>query len=286
MRSFSVALILVLLWTLTGCSQTPATPDAAVAAAKVFLQARAARDADSVYGLLTGRAREVTKAGAVASYLRGERFSFGQVGAPVEKAPGWVQVPVSDYHVQSAGADTLWPQVLLTLHYEGKHWLVAWLEPALAAARMDYQNNVYGEELELAKAISEIDPYSYYGPLEYHFAYRGLKRLREAEVALSQAAALATPTQAPDVEDAWARFKLDLGHPEDAAPHARAALEKAAPYMPGLYSRHWQADTLVVLGRSLLLTSDRAGATDAANQAAQVDPHNAGVLMLRRDLGL
>lgn len=283
-RSLAVLMVLVCGWMLTGCAATPSTPEAAVATAQKFLQNRAARDAAAMQGQLTERARKAITAAEIRRYIQNEAFRFGALGAPVVLADGWVQVPVADYRIENAGQEIHWPEVRLTLHYADKHWYVAWAEPLAANARRAYENSQYGEELELGRAISAIDPYYYRGPLEIHFAYRGLKRLREAEAAILRAGELATPYQAPDVEDAFARFKMALGHPEDAIPRARAALEKAAPYAPGLYSERWQADVLVVLGRALLLRGDKAGAADVVGRAAALDPENAGLAMLRREL--
>ncbi|HWI51049.1 MAG TPA: hypothetical protein VNT01_02765 [Symbiobacteriaceae bacterium] len=283
-RSLAILMVLIVSWMLTGCAATPATPEAAAATALKFLQNRTARDAGAMQGQLTERARKAITATDVGRYIQNEAFRFGALGAPVVGADGWVQVPVTDYRITNAGQEVRWPEVRLTLHYEGKNWHVAWVEPLTTKARRAYENSQYGEELDLGRAITEIDPYHYRGPLEIHFAYRGLKRFRDAEAAILRAGALAAPYQAPDVEDAFARFKMTLGHPEDAIPHARAALEKAAPYTPGLYSVRWNADVLVVLARASLLRGDKAGALDAVGRAAALDPENAGVAMLRREL--
>ncbi|HYF92791.1 MAG TPA: hypothetical protein VD969_11160 [Symbiobacteriaceae bacterium] len=288
MKTRSLVLLVALFATLIlpGCAATPATPEAAAVTAQRFLQSRADHDAGAVHGLLTERAREALTQGEVSQYLRGEEFYFGSLGAPTPAHEGWLQIPVADYRITSGGRQIRWPEVKLTLRYEGKHWRVAWIEPVAAAARNAYENNLYGEQLELARAIMEIDPYHYRGALEQHFAYRGLQRGREAEVAILRAAEQATPYQKPDVHDAFARFKLELGHPEDAVPHARAALEQAQPYVPDLYSHRWQADALVVLGRALWLQGDGAGALAVVKQAADADPANAGLAVLRREMGL
>jgi len=283
-RSLAIVMVLFMSWMLTGCAASPATPEAAAATALKFLQNRTARDAGAMQRQLTERARKAITAADIGHFIQNEGFRFGALGVPAVVADGWVQVPVTHYRITNAGQEILWPEVRLTLHYEGKHWYVAFVEPLTTNARRAYENSQYGEELDLGRAITEIDPYHYRGPLEIHFAYRGLKRLREAEAAILRAGALATPYQAPDVEDAFARFKMTLGHPEDAIPHARAALEKAAPYAPGLYSQRWNADVLVVLGRASLLRGDKAGAVDAVDRAAALDPENAGLAMLRREL--
>lgn len=283
-RSIFLWMILILTWTLTACSAAPVTPEAASATALKFLQARSAGDAGAMLGLLTERARKAIPAGDIARHLGSEAFTFGTLGQPAVVDESTVQVPVADYRILTPGQDARWPEFRLTLVYEENRWRVAWTEPLAAAARRAYENSQYGEELELARTIGQIDPYSYRGPLERHFAYRGLKRLREAEVEILRARELATPYQAPDVEDSFARFKLALGQPGDAAALARGALDKAAPYVPNLYSHRWQADTLVTLGRALLARGDRAGAEDALKRAEQVDPANAGVAMLRRGL--
>lgn len=283
-RSVAVLVVVVITWMLSGCTANPSTPDAATTAALRFLQSRQARDAGAMHGLLTARAEQAMTEADIARHIRDEQFRFGSLGAPTSPAEGWIRIPVSDYVIKTPGNEVHWPEVLLTLRYDGRRWGVAWVEPLAEAARRAYENNRDGDVLESARAITEIDPYHYRGPLEMHFAYRGLKRYREAEVAILRAMELANPPQQADVEDAYARFKLWLKHPEDAAPHARAALEKAAPYVPSLYSLRWRADTLVVLGRALLLTGDRAGAARAAEQAAQADPDNAGLAMLRREL--
>lgn len=285
MKTNRLAVLMALLCLLmAGCGATPPTPEAAAAAAGRFLDARAAGNVAAMHGLLTERAAEEITQGMIARHIRGEQFQFGNLGAPVVVADGWVQVPVTDYHVSESGHAARWPEVRLTLHYENKRWLVGWVEPLTTLAQQAYENSQYGEGLDLARAIGEIDPYHYRGPLEVHFAYRGLLRVREAELALIKAAELATVYEQPNVKDAFARFKLSLGHPEDAISHARAALEQAEPFVPGLYSARWKADALVVLGRALLLTGDRAGAADAAARASQADPGNAGAAMLLRQL--
>lgn len=284
-RSLLMLVSALLIWVLAGCTAAPVTPDAAAAAAGRFLQSRAAGDAGAMHGLLTGRAREAMTVTDISRFVRRETFAYGALGTPVTVAENQVQVPVSDYRVTTGGQEVRWPEVRLTLVYEENRWRVGWTEPLAASARQAYDNSQFGESLELARAISQIDPHSYRASLERHFAYRGLKRLREAEVELVRARELATPYETPAVEDAFARFKLSLNQPADAARLAQGALEKAAPYVPGLYSYRWQADTLAVLGRALLVQGDRAGALDAVTRALGVDPGNAGALVLAREIG-
>jgi tetratricopeptide (TPR) repeat protein len=269
---------------LAGCAKTPATPEAAVPVVRAFLQARQQGDSGALYTFLTPEAQKATTRSDVADYIRREQFTYGRIGAPVVRDAGWLQVPIADLSVTRPDGQTRWPEALLTLHHDGRRWGVAWIEPLAAAALSAYQNNRFGDELNLAHTIRALDPYHYRGALEYHYAYRGLKRLREAETALVEGGRLATPSQQADVADAWARFKLELNHPEDAIPQARAALQKAAPYTPFLYSNRWQADVLVVLGKALLARGDRAGAADAAARAGELDPENGSLAMFRWEL--
>jgi|GEM_PF-1622120 len=280
-----IALLVVGLALLTGgCGTVPSTPDAAVPVARDFLRARADRSAGTLYALLTAGAKEAISLDAVVGQVRRETVSFTSLGAAVQADPGWVQVPVVDLVVRTQESEARWPEVRLTLHYEGGQWRVAWADPLMYLASQAYQNARYSEELELAESIADIDPYHYRGPLERHFAQRSLERPREAEVALLKAAALATPAQAPDVEDAAARFRLRLGQPDMALAHCRSALEKAAPYIPQLYSFRWQADALAVQGRAFLAKGDRSAAEAAVRDGLSIDPENADLAMLRRDL--
>lgn len=237
-----------------------------------------------MHGLLTARARDAMTVSDISRFIRHESFTFGALGAPVTVAENRVQVPVTEYRVTVAGQDTTWPEARLSMVYEDKRWRVGWTEPLAARSHQAYQNSLFSEELELARSIDRIDPYSYRGALERHFAFRGLKRLREAEAEIVRARALATPYETPAVEDAFARFKLSMNQPRDAAALAQGALEKAEPYVPGLYSYRWQADTLAVLGRALLAQGDRAGAEDAVTKALTVDPGNASASVLRLTL--
>jgi hypothetical protein len=278
------SLALALALTLAGCSPAPATPEAALAVARRFMDARAAGDVGTVYGLLTDRARTAMPRSQAANFMRQQTVRYGGLGAPVAKGEGWVQVPVENLTLTSPDRQIRWPEALLSLHHNGRQWQVAWMEPLAAAAMSAYVNGTPSVELDLGRTIQEIDPYHYRGYLEIHFAYRELRRPREAEIWLTYAGERVTPYQVPDVEDAWARFKLSLDHPEDAIPHATAALTKAAPYMPGLYSPHWQADTLVVLAHAQLALGDRAGAAGTADKAAAIDPQNAQLAMFRLQL--
>jgi len=283
-RSLLMLFTALLAWVLAGCTSAPATPDAAAAAAEAFLQSRTAGHASAMHGLLTAKARESMTVSDISRFIRHETFTFGALGAPMTMAENWVQVPVSDYRVMAAGQETRWPEARLTLVYEENRWRVAWTEPLAAKARQAYDNSQFTEELELARAIGQINPYAFQAALERHFAYRGLKRVREAEAEILRARELAAPYETPVVEDAFARFKLSLNQPRDAAALAAGALEKAAPYVPGLYSYRWQADTLAVLGRALLAQGDRAGAEDAVTRALAADPGNASALVLQRVL--
>lgn len=279
-----VALLLTGLLLLSGCSPMPRTPDTAVAVAQQFLQARAARQADTVYSLLSGNAQKAMTFETVANHLAQETVSFGVVGRPSELGDDWIQITVTDLAVSAGEQGARWPETRLILHYEAGSWRVAWVEPLLAAAARAYQNGRYGEELTLGAAIRTVDPFHFRGPLESHFAYRGLERVREAEWWLAQARELAAPWQLPEVDDAAARFMLGVNQPAEAAALARSALDTATPYVPDLYSRRWQADTMVVLGRALLSRGDRASAAAVAQQVRELDPQNATLAMFLGDL--
>lgn len=278
---FVVGMVTLLL---AGCSAQPATPEAAASAARAFLEARAQHDAAAVYNLLSERTQKLLSQAEVTSVVRRESVAYSAIGAPQAVEGQRVRVPVTDLVVTTPERTVRMPEVRLTLEYNGKRWGVAWVEPVADKALLAYQNSRYGDELDLAYAMADMDPYHYRGALEAHFAYRGLKRLREAEVAITHARELALPSQAPDVEESFARFKLSLGQPLDAVPLAQHALELAAPYTPDLYSQRWNADTWVLVGHALLAAGDRAGAENAAKQAEALDPQNAELAMLRYNL--
>lgn len=277
---FLLAGILAMLLA-AGCGSEPATADGAAAAARTFLTARATKDTGAVYALLSDPVQKAVSAADITGYLRRERFTYGAISSPEEKGDGWFQVRITDLTVTTDEWETRWSDYWLTLQHDGRRWRVAWVDPMAFAALNAYQNSRYGDQLELARQIMAADPFHYRGPLEQHYAYRGLKRLREAELALIRAGELATPAQAPHVMETFARFRLDLGQPADAAGMARSALA-AAP--AGLYSPAWRADTLVVLARALLAAGDRPGAEAAAAQAGELDPQNASLAILMRGL--
>lgn len=272
--------VVVLLLT-AGCASQPATAAEAVATARAFLTARAAKDVGALYGVLTPPVRDAVSLAEVAGFISRERFTFGSVGLPVERDEGWVQIPVFDVAVTTTDWETRWPEYRLTLRHDGRRWQVAWVDPLAHAALSAYQNSRYGDQLELARQIAQADPFHYRGPLERHYAYRGLKRLREAELALLRASELATPAQVAHVQETLARFRLDLNQPADAAALAREALRLAPA---GLYSPAWRADTLVVLARALVATGDRPGAEAAIAEARALDPQNASLAILVRSL--
>lgn len=277
-------MLLMVAGLLTACSPMPRTPEGALSVARDFLRARADRDARALHGALTAKAQKAMSRSDVANFLSQERVAYGAIGPVQERDHDWVQVQVHDLAITTHEQTVRWPEVWLTLHYEQDRWRVAWAEPLMSQAAQAYQNGLLGQELELGRTIVEIDPFHYRGYLEQHYAYRGLKHPREAEVRLVQAFERATPPQLPDVHDAMARFKLGLNQPAEALSHARQALEKAAPYIPYLYSARWQADVMVVAGRALLGTGDRAGAEEYARRAAQIDPDNASLAIFHSQL--
>ncbi len=285
MKSRALPLILgCLALLLAACSPMEKTPEAALAVAQEFLQARSTDDAAALHALLTAPAQEAISRATVARYLEGEEIAFRSLGTPVEPRPDWLQVPVYNLTITGPGKRVRWPDVLLTLHYDGARWRVAWADPLMYRAHQAYDNGEFAEALRLGRTIAAIDPFHYRGYLEQHFAYRGMNRPREAEWALLRAMEAATPYQEPDVHDAWARFKLALGHPEDGLTHAQAALDKAAPYIPFLYSRRWQVDTMVVKGRCLLALGDREGAEALVQEALKLDPENGPLAIFRHQL--
>lgn len=277
-------LTLSIMVLLSGCGSTPQTPEAALPVAEDFLIARSKGDAGAVYDLLTEGAREAMERPAVSSWVRGESVRFAGLGAPIARDAGWIQVPVQDLVITRDGHTVRWPEARLTLRHDGDRWQVAWADPLLYDAAIAYANSNYTQALELGRTITEIDPYHYRGALEQHFANRGLRRFREAEVWLIAAREAALGPQLADVEDAWARFKLELQQPADAATAARRALDHAQTYIPETYSRRWQVDTMVVLGRALLQSGDRAGAQAIVAQAQELDPLNGALAVFRQQL--
>lgn len=269
---------------LSGCGSQPPTPEGAAAVARQFLEAWGRGDPGAMDRMLTEAAQVATPDGAITRHIRQQKVTFDSLGAPVTADGALIQVPVQNLRITTANTTARWPEYRLTLQHDGRRWRVAWVDPLSEAAQQAYDNSRFGDQLDLARAISTIDPFHYRGPLELHYAYKGLKRFREAELALLRARELATPAQAPAVEDAFARFKVNMGVPADAVPLARAALDKAAPYMPDLYPPRWQADTLVVLARGLAGAGDLTGARAAAQQAASIEPQNASLAMLLREL--
>jgi tetratricopeptide (TPR) repeat protein len=248
------------------------------------MDARTAGDLGPVWGALTGAAQEAMTSAQVARHLRQEEVTYGALGSPLEVEPGVVRIPVQDLMVKSHGRRVTWPEAWLTLKREGDKWLVAWAEPLFSAAANAYFNTDYVEQLEIAGDIIAVDPYHYRGYLESHYAYRGLARPREAEVALAGAAQRATAVEQPNVEEAIARFQFSLKQPDRALEHVRLALDLAQPYIPDTYSARWQADTLVLGSRVAMALGDQESAATLAEQAAAVDPHNPELAILRFQL--
>lgn len=278
-----VSLLLVVIL-LAGCVTTPQTPEAARDVAVAFLQARAGRNAAAAYSLLTPYARKAMDNSTVVDHLTHEAVQFTSVGVPIPRETGWVQVPIQNLTTRTEEFQVRWPEAHLTLRYDGRRWLVAWVDPLLSQAMLAYERSSFVEQLTLGRTIAEIDPYHYRGYLEQHFAYRGLKRYQDAEERLARAWESATPPQRVDVQDATARFKLSLGQTDEAIKSALAALEQAAPFIPATYSKRWEADTLVVLGRAFLAKGDRKAAEDVVRQALATDPHNGPLAIFRHNL--
>ncbi len=279
-RRIHTLLAFLLLLVLSGCSGEPATPEAAAASARAFLSARAAGDSGAVYAALEERAQSAMTRSLVAEYMDDVTATFGDIGTPVEVEPSLVRIPIKDLILTDEGRSIRWPEVWLTMAYEGK-WRVAWAEPLFRDAAQAYQNDLVVEQLSLARKSISIDPYHYRGYLELHFAYRDLKRYREAEVALADALDRATPAELPVVHDTFARFKLLLNQPADGLAHARQALSLAATFSPETYPSEWTADTLVVAGRAALALNDQATAGEYAAQAATLDPENASLAVFQ-----
>lgn len=277
-------LLASLLILMGGCGSTPPTPEAARAVAAHFVASLAARDDGAVYALLTEAARRSMDRESIAQYLSRYSVTYESVGGAVPRETGWAQAPVLGLVVTEPERTTRWSELPLTLHYEGGRWRVAWVEPLLKRALLEYEASNYIAELELGRTVVQIDPYHYRGYLEQHFANRGLNRLREAEWWLVRAKEVASAAQQPDVYDAQARFKLSLGSPEEAIRSARLALELATPLIPATYSRRWEADTLVVLARAQFFGGDRRGAEATAVRAAAIDPQNSPLAVLRMEM--
>lgn len=278
------ALFLLILTLLSGCGGQPATPEAAAETARAFMEARAGGNGTEVHAMLTARAQKAMSRSLVSRYLQRTRASFAGMGSPQEAEPGLVRIPVRDLALESRERTVRWPDAWLTLRREGKRWQVAWTEPLVDEATEAYYNDQILEQLTLAQQMVAIDPYHYRGHLELHFAYRELKRLREAEMAITTALERATPAQRPSVHDAFARFKLLVNSPSAALTHARQALDLAAPHIPGTYTVQWQADTLVVAGRAALAVGDRTAAETLAGQAAALDSNNSSLAVFRHQL--
>lgn len=279
-----VITLLLLLPLLSGCGRVADTPEAAVAAAETFLQARASDDAAALHAMLTDRAQRGLTRAVVARHLRAEQIQYGSLGTPRERAEHWVQVPVSDLVLRTGDTEVRWPEVWLTLQYDGTRWRAAWADPLMSIAANAFHNGQYGDVLAAGRTIVEIDPYHYRGYLEQHYAHRGLHRPQEAEVWLVRAFEQATPAQVPALEEAMARFQLELRQPADAAGRAAAALQKAQPFTPYLYSHRWHADTMAVLARAQLQGGNRNAAAETVNRALELDPGNAALAVLRKAL--
>lgn len=279
--AWMASLLLLLTLLLSGCAAEPATPEAAAATARAFMLARVSGDAGAVEALMTSRALRATSQEQIRLLLR-PTTTFDGLGSPTEVEPGVVRIPVQGLTLTSPERSVRWPESWLTLRREGDRWRVAWAEPLMYEATQSYMNGLYN--VDLGHEIVAIDPYHYRGYLELHFVYRGLKRYREAEVAINSAMERATAAQLPDVHDAMARFKLTINAPGEALAHARRALELAAPYVPATYSARWQADTLVVAGRAALASHDQAAAAALAGEAAALDPDNANLAIFRHQL--
>lgn len=277
-------LVLLIVGLAAGCGKAPQTPEAAVPVARAFMDARVRRDANALQELLTARARKAIDRPTLAGWVRTESVQYEGLGAPITKDPNWVQVPVRNLVLRRGEDEVRWPEVRLTLQYDGSNWHVGWADPLMSRAMQAFQQGNYAQELDLGRSITEIDPYHYRGYLEQHFAYRRLMRFREAELWLSWSRDAALDAQLPDVEDAVARFKLELAHPADAADAARRALGTATPYLPSTYSPRWQVDTMVVLGKALLKGGDLTGAEAVVKQALVIDPQNGTLAIFRYEL--
>lgn len=278
-----IGLLVLLLLLLSGCAKQPNSTEAALATARNFMQARVAGNSRSAHALLTPAARKAITARQVDGLFEATRATYGSLGTPQVLEPGVVRIPVKELVLNEPDRQVRWPERWLTLQHDGESWQVAWAEPLFGPATQAYHNDQAAEALRLAQAIVAIDPHHYRGHLERHFAYRGLKRHREAELALQTALELATPAEKPDVHDAWARFQLAIGAPAGALSHAQQALELAVSHSD-TYSARWQADCLIVAARAALQLCDRATAEALASDAAARDPENATLAIFRHRL--
>lgn len=271
--------MLPLLVVLAGCFAVPASTQEAAKAVETFLMARAEGDAKTVWSMLSPKAQKAISRDRVADYLAMQSVSWESIGA-AEAGDGFMQVPVHNFVVRGETYQQTWPEYRLTLTHDGKRWRVSWVDPLLYRAQSDYQDRNFAEELDLGRTATEIAPTHFGGYLEMFYAYWGLDRYREADWVLLTATQKAQPYQLPEVYDATARFKLGINQPDDAVRFARLVLDGAASY-PSLYSKAWQADTLVVLGKAQLVKGNRAEAEAAANQAGEIDPTNGTLAAFR-----
>jgi len=280
-KAFGTSLIFTLV---IGCSPASRAPEASIEKAEAFLKYRAAGDATAMYRLLTEPTQKSFSRAQLAQFLAGESFDYDNLGAPVTRANGWVQIPVSRVRIAQPEREVVWSEYRITLHHDGTRWRVGWAEPLFEQSLLAYGRSAYNEQLRLGTIINEIDPYHYRGFLEQHFGYRGLARLDEAEVWLRRAADHATGPQLPDVLDATARLYLSRGEAEEARAAAERSLQLASSHIPATYSRRWQADTMVVLARAQLAFGDREAAILTADQASSVDPKNGPLAVFRLEL--
>ncbi len=285
LRTMVRAVCLVLAVSLTlGCGSVSTAPEASVETAEAFLQTRTARNAAALHRLLTQPAQKSMSRADLGRFLAAETFSYGNLGAPVAREAGWVQILVSSVRIAHTQREVTWSEFQITMHHDGSRWRVAWAEPLFEQSLVAYGRNAYDEQLRLGLQISEIDPHHYRGYLEKHFSYRGLARFEEAEIWLGKAADHATPPQQPDVLDAKARFHLSLGQAGLARAEAERSLQLAKSLVPTTYSKRWQADTMVVLARAQLALGDRATAATTAMEAQALDPQNGPLAVFLMEL--
>jgi len=285
LRHVIKAICLVLALSLiAGCSPVSTAPAASIETAEAFLKARAAGDAPTLHRLLTDTAQKSIARAELIRFLAAESFSYGTLGAPVVRESGWVQIPVSRVRITQLEREITWSEYRITMYHDGRQWRVAWAEPLFDLSLLAYARNAFDEQLRLGVLINEIDPYHYRGYLEQHFSYRGLVRLKEAEVWLSRATDYATGPQRPDVLDATARFLLSIGAAAEAKAAAEQSLQSASAHVPTTYSRRWQADTMVVLARAQLALGDWEGANATVSQALFIDPENGPLAVFQMEL--